>query len=306
MIVDSDQLAWEKFRDGSLLDLKNILKKSDSYNRLICHTQNFFVVAGYGAFVEGYLLIIPKKLISSFAHLDEKMTIEFNWLKKLLFDTNNVLYKDTNQIFFEHGMCACMGGLDRAHLHLMKYDSKNKKYITNAINKALKKRVIGIDSIILEGERIINRYDLSSIINKLDEKQMSRIQINGSLKKYEDIKEIDLDMNDYPLNLKKSIESNKPYIYFDTGDNKDSFITFEEIDTQLGREICFYINFNDENDIKNLVLNHHSSYDPSQAVWMWQNYMFEKNIVNTIKKYAFHFSENINKINKEFNFKSFS
>ena len=26
---------------------------------------------------------------------------------------------DRNSVVFEHGMCACIGGLDRAHMHVM-------------------------------------------------------------------------------------------------------------------------------------------------------------------------------------------
>ena len=116
-----DELDWEKFRVNSNLSINNLPDVVQNYNRLICHTSNFFVISGFGAFTEGYLLIIPKKLIPSFASLEKNYIEEFLWLKNFLINSTKVLYGEYDQVVFEHGMCACMGGLDRAHLHLMNY-----------------------------------------------------------------------------------------------------------------------------------------------------------------------------------------
>ena len=48
------------------------------------HTNNLFLIAGYGAFNEGYTLLIPKKLISSFGNLDKDLLNEFNWFKNFI------------------------------------------------------------------------------------------------------------------------------------------------------------------------------------------------------------------------------
>ena len=70
-----DQLDFEKFVRYSK---KNIKKPSD-YNRLIAHTDNFFLISGYGAFNIGYFLLIPKKLCSSFGEIEIKFSEEINY-----------------------------------------------------------------------------------------------------------------------------------------------------------------------------------------------------------------------------------
>ena len=106
-------------------------KEIKNFNRLIFHTQNFFLIAGYGAFNKGYCLLIPKNLISSFAHLDHNLVEEFNWCRSLIKRSLKDIYPGTNIAMFEHGLCGCMGGLDRAHLHFMPY---NKKNLANAVS----------------------------------------------------------------------------------------------------------------------------------------------------------------------------
>ncbi len=77
--MTKDILKWEKFYQHSNLNYIKIPNKISKYNRLLLHTNNFFLIAGYGCFNEGYLLLLPKKLISSFAQLDSKLIKEFNF-----------------------------------------------------------------------------------------------------------------------------------------------------------------------------------------------------------------------------------
>ena len=51
-----DQLSWREFLKYSS-DVGNISEVKE-YNRLIAHTKNLFIVAGYGAFKIGYVLLI--------------------------------------------------------------------------------------------------------------------------------------------------------------------------------------------------------------------------------------------------------
>ena len=73
-----DILNWEKFNTESKKLSKKLPTKVGLYNRLIFHTRNFFVIAGYGSFVEGYILVISKQNISSFSHLNVDILNEFN------------------------------------------------------------------------------------------------------------------------------------------------------------------------------------------------------------------------------------
>ena len=64
-----DQLSWEDFKNNFR---HSKIKKVLPFNRMLFFTDNFFVIAGYGSFIEGYLLIITKKMIPSFAFLKSK------------------------------------------------------------------------------------------------------------------------------------------------------------------------------------------------------------------------------------------
>ena len=83
----------------------------------------FFAISAIGPFTEGYLLIITKKLLSSFALIEDDKIDEMNWFIKSISKAIEETY-NRNTVIFEHGMCACVGGLDRAHLHLMTIDKK--------------------------------------------------------------------------------------------------------------------------------------------------------------------------------------
>ena len=37
-------------------------------------------------------------------------------------------------VIFEHGMCACIGGLDRAHLHVMSVNDKTSEKYNSVTN----------------------------------------------------------------------------------------------------------------------------------------------------------------------------
>ena len=158
-----DVLSWElfyKFKNNNL----HKLKKAKLYNRLICHTENFFAIAGYGDFTGGYIIIITKELIPSFALIKQSQQEELFWFKKILINCLRNVFKK-NVVEFEHGMCACVGGLDRAHTHLMVIDkSITYKEIKDSINKVLIKRRAGIDSINFNGTELKNLDDINQVI----------------------------------------------------------------------------------------------------------------------------------------------
>ena len=120
-----DQLSWEEFHKSS--KKRSVLpKKIDDFNRLVAHTKNFFVISGYGAFTPGYLLIISKDFLPSFGLVEDDQLNELHFLIKILKET---ITQETNRntVVFEHGMCACIGGLDRAHIHIMSVPKKTNK-----------------------------------------------------------------------------------------------------------------------------------------------------------------------------------
>ena len=90
------------------------------------------------------------------------------------------------------------------------------------------------------------------------------------------------------------------YVFFDSGDQESSFLTTHNFQTQFGREVVFEIEklldkkFNSE--VKKL-----GKSNPYVEVWRWQNYMFEKTIIKTIKDARKVFKNLDNKYSQEFN-----
>ena len=57
-----DQLSWSEFLKES--SKESFISEVRAFNRLIAHSKNLFIVAGYGSFTKGYVLIITKDFIS--------------------------------------------------------------------------------------------------------------------------------------------------------------------------------------------------------------------------------------------------
>ena len=122
-----DQLSWINFFNESKKE-KHIVKVKP-FNRLIAHSKNYFLIGGYGAFTPGYLILIPKGFIPSFGLIEDKNLEELNFIIKLLKE-NISENLDRKSVIFEHGMCACVGGLDRAHLHIMSINTVSYTHLT--------------------------------------------------------------------------------------------------------------------------------------------------------------------------------
>ena len=117
-----DQLSWSEFLKIS--SKKKVISEVKAFNRLIAHSKNLFIIAGYGAFTKGYVLIITKDFLPSYGLVERDILEELNFLVKLL--KNQIKNKyNRNTVVFEHGMCACVGGLDRAHVHIMSIDKNS-------------------------------------------------------------------------------------------------------------------------------------------------------------------------------------
>ena len=126
-----DQLSWTEFLKESSKEKK--ITEVKPFNRLIAHTKNLFIISGYGAFTKGYFLIITKDFIPSFGLINNEMLKELNFLIDLSKHYINIKYS-RNIAVFEHGMCACIGGLDRAHIHLMSVNEKSSEKALQRFN----------------------------------------------------------------------------------------------------------------------------------------------------------------------------
>ena len=161
----NDQLEWIKFFDESHKRKIYPPKKIELFNRLVAYTNNFFVVAAIGAFTPGYLMIISKKLISSFSMIEDENVNELKWLIDVISKAIGETY-DKETVIFEHGNCACLGGLDRAHLHIMTTNKNvNDNLIKKCINKVLISRKAGISSVEINGHKLENTHDIVEIMS---------------------------------------------------------------------------------------------------------------------------------------------
>ena len=271
-----DQLSWSEF-------LKNSQKRNDipdtveKYNRLILHSKNFFVISGYGAFTPGYMLIITKKLIPSYGLIEPSQIIELDFLilqlRKVI--KNNF---ERESVVFEHGMCACIGGLDRAHLHIMSVSSKtNEVSLKESINETLYSRKAGIKHILYNNYKLENIHDINQIFENIEEEKFKEnIEVIGKIYNLSDIK--NLDDNKWPFITMDHIMKGGHYVYFKSDYLNTSFLTTNNFQTQFGREVVFNNECKLEDNFSNKF--NVNKYD---HLWKWQNSMQEENILRTMK-----------------------
>ena len=272
-----DQLSWEEFLKKSLKNKK--IYKVEPFNRLIAHSKNLFVISGYGAFTKGYLIIITKDYLPSFGLIEDDQIEELNFMIKICKKSIQEEYKKKT-VIFEHGMCACVGGLDRAHLHMMSINKRsNNDTLKISINKSLFMRKAGIKSITFNRHKLQNIHDINQLYDEAL-KDNKTYHIEGKLLKINDIK--NLDHNSWPKITFDHISKGGHYVYFKSDYDDASFLTTNNFQTQLGREIVFHNEmFVDKSFAKNMDnLNQNKFLN----TWQWQNFMFEKNIIETIEK----------------------
>lgn len=291
-----DQLSWEEFLKKTPKNKK--VKKISEFNRLIAHTKNLFVISGYGAFTKGYLIIITKELLPSYGLITDGIKKELNYLIKICKDFINKTYS-RKFVTFEHGMCACVGGLDRAHIHIMSINNDStEQTLKTSINQALFNRKAGIRSIKFNNYKLENLHD----INQLYEEAMSNreeYEIEGELLEIKDIR--NLEYKNWPKITFNHISKGGHYVYFESDFENASFLTTYNFKTQLGREIVY----NNENLVDDRFINLMRNINKNEFVntWQWQNFMFEENIVETLNDAKEYFRNFIkNDYNKSDNF----
>ena len=271
-----DQLSWTEFLKNSQ-ERRDPLRTVEKYNRLIIHSKNFFIISGYGAFTPGYMLIVTKKLIPSYGLIEPEQKNELDFL---ILQLQNLIKNNFKRksVVFEHGMCACVGGLDRAHLHVMSISSKtNDVSLKKAINETLYSRKAGIEHILYNNYKLENLHDINQIYETIDKNNSTaNIEVVGKIYKLNNIK--NLDEKKWPLITMDHIMKGGHYVYFKSDYSNASFLTTNNFQTQFGREVVF----NNEN---NLDSNFSSKFniDNSDHLWKWQNLMCEENILETIK-----------------------
>ncbi len=273
-----DALSWINFLNES--KKRNIYppQKIELFNRLIAHTNNFFVIAALGAFNPGYLMIITKELIPSLSQIKDNQLEELKWLitnlKKALKETY-----DRDVVLFEHGMCACVGGLDRAHLHMMTVTKNlDDNLLKETINEVLIKRKAGIKSVEFNGFKLENIHDINEILKSKD---LSSYKIEGKQLTFENIKN-DLDIRNWPISTRKHVMKGGHYVYFETENLNTSFLTKENFQTQMGRQIVFEVEIKKNKTLKEFY-NKIIKKNDYASIWRWQEFSFKENILKTME-----------------------
>lgn len=296
-----DQLSWSEFLKES--SKEKIIKDVKPFNRLIAHSKNFFIVAGYGAFTKGYVLIITKDFIPSFGLIEDHMLEEINFLLELL-KLNFKKNYNKNAVVFEHGMCACVGGLDRAHLHLMSINPDTTEIsLEKSIEKSLYKRKAGIKSVLFQKYKLENIHDINQFMEEKKYKEGIDYKVEGKLLKLDDLK--DLKVDKWPLVTLNHIRKGGHYVYFKSEYINTSFLTKQNFQTQFGRQVVFenemHLSKNFSEKISKLM-----DKNPMLEAWRWQSYFFEENIINTVndtRKSLKDFSSHFKSQFKDYEFK---
>ena len=279
--MKKDQLSWDEFYKESK-NRTSVPNNISEFNRLVAHTKNFFVISGYGAFTPGYLLVVSKEFLPSFGLVADNHLNELNFLIKLVKESINQEL-DRGSVVFEHGMCACIGGLDRAHIHIMSVPKEtNKKSISEAIDHTLYSRKVGIEYIEYNNYKLQNLHDINHIYEDLMSKKEKSddFKIVGKLLKIKDIQNLQVNM--WPKITIDHIKKGGHYVYFKSDFEIASFLTTNNFQTQFGREVVYHneliLNDKFKHKVENLKKeNQHLN------IWQWQHYTFEEDILKSMK-----------------------
>jgi len=295
----SDQLSWKEFLKQSKKNIK--VKTVEPFNRLIAHSKNFFLISGYGAFTLGYQIIITKDFIPSFGLVEEENLEELSFIIKIAKESIKDKF-DRKSVTFEHGMCACIGGLDRAHLHIMSiHKETTKTTLKNSIDKTLYDRKAGIKYIKFKNYKLENIHDINQFIESSKNNKNLDFKIEGKILKADDIK--DLPSEEWPKVTLPHINKGGHYVYFKSEFDDSSFLTTHNFQTQFGRQVVFENEKILDKSFKKKIeyINKNNQF---LEIWRWQNCMFEENIIKTINSSKKTLKKLENKYQKEYkNFK---
>ena len=279
--MEIDQLSWKEFHN-ECKNRTSIPKKIDKFNRLVAHTKNFFIISGYGAFTPGYLLVISKEFIPSFGLVDEDKDKELKFVLKVIKELINQEL-DRKSVIFEHGMCACMGGLDRAHIHIMSIPKESdEKSVTQSIDLTLYNRKAGIEHIEFKNYKLQNKHDINHIYEDLilRKEKDEDFKIVGQILKIKDIQ--NLSIQKWPYITLDHIKKGGHYVYFKSDFENASFLTTHNFATQFGREAVFQneliLNSKFRDTVAKLKKN-----SENLNIWQWKHYMFEKDVIESMR-----------------------
>ena len=114
----------------------------------------------------------------------------------------------------------------------------------------------------------------------MNSSQLNSYKVNGKQLLYEDICR-DFDINNWPIVTRNYVENKGCYVYFKTKSPTTSFLTNNNFQTQLGRQIVFEIEKETSSKLRNKkekILKKNKFAN----VWKWQEFAFEENMFKTM------------------------
>lgn len=160
---EENPLAWEKHRKGALERGRQLPSHYVNGQELLAETQNFFCVAGLGAFEKGCVLVLPKEPFGSFAEVPAELQDEAEWFVDAMSDAVKATY-GSETLEFEHGACGCLDH-GHAHYHIMALPSGTAPQdVVAGVDNTLRDRCAGIDSVELHGEALTHPSDIRDIL----------------------------------------------------------------------------------------------------------------------------------------------
>ena len=218
----------------------------------------------------------------SFGLIHQNQLSELNFVIKLIKEAINQEL-NRNSVVFEHGMCACIGGLDRAHIHIMSIPKESsEKTISDSIDLTLYNRKAGIEYIEYNKYKLQNLHDINHIYDDLikQKENNNEFKIKGKIFKLKDIQ--NLSVKNWPTITIDHINKGGHYVYFKSDFETSSFLTTNNFQTQFGREVVYQNELMLNNQFK-IEVDKLINKNQNLNVWQWQNYTFEQNILHAMK-----------------------
>ena len=260
--MSEDTFDWEPYRVE--LDARNYVlpETMTRKNKAVATTDNFYAVVGRGSFSHGYLLVIPKVPISSFAEIKDSQVEEFEWFTSKMAKVVGKTY-NAHIAVAEHGMCPCLPGGDKnfnhAHIHILPFDSRiTESQFAAAANFALQRRTIGVKKVKIGDVELSHPHDISEVLRSAVSggEPLENYIAEGKLAKIKDLQQ--LDMEPFVATARKAVASHGHYVYFKSPWASSSFFTVEDMQSQAAREIVY----NAAHGI--------TKYEVSSTNWQWQ------------------------------------
>lgn len=109
-----------EFSNNDTSEFRSYITKEELDSRIVLSSTNFIALAGLGAMRDGYLLMLPKAHILSFAYLEPSLAFEAQNFKEKAIQA--VKHFSSDLIIFEHGDVEkentnTGGCIDHAHFH---------------------------------------------------------------------------------------------------------------------------------------------------------------------------------------------